>query len=644
MSDKLRLKCLRVRISAEGCNNSWEGIILDCPIARVGHMSQSTTIDLAEPFTHLEPESLDWIGTEIKTCVEYHNHTHPQQGFVPARLVKVDEDKPRLVIPSDDPEFLPIDQQPKYAALTYCWGPPPHSNQQLKTTSSDMAYHMQAIPRDKLPQVAKDAITVTRELGMRYLWIDALCILQDDASDWEHQCTQMDNIYGNAYVTICSASSANCEEGFVFKKDKTPAIRMHPIHPVAKPTLFAIYLPFFHHYAAEDLDKAEWHIRGWTFQERMGSSRIVTFGQQNLHFACQDVGRSMGFQQDDLDRGFNMIDRDLLTEGEISLVYEGWNKDVAAEFSRFVMAFAHPTDILPSFAGIATLFHSRLHDTYLAGLWKGDLHRGLVWTSYRRFQGVSLKYLLKQHESPSPYVAPSWSWVAKSGALSGRLHAVYFLPLLSEYVDNTRREIEITDSKVVLKGSNPFGEITNAYVDIRGRVFSPKEELKYVQVGDDEIDARKTLRLGDKYLVDIEPDFAMKETLSCTGSLNIPISFLLVGSTLERPEYRRETHTELRKQKERRAVNPQVPLGNGNGNDQPLELLGQVGSKSDIDSASVGAMELEPEGERLAYGLLIHPAKIPGEYYRVGTFWSELKGVGGLAFFERCEMTTLRLV
>lgn len=183
-----------------------------------------------------------------------------------------------------------------------------------------MGYHMQAIAQDKLPQVAKDAIRVKRELGMRYLWIDALCILQDDGSDLDYQCTQIDNIYGNAYVTICSASSANCEEGFVFKKDKTPAIRMRPIHPDVNPTLFAIYLPFFHHYAPEDINKAEWHARGWTFQERMGSSRIVTFGQQNLHFACQNVGHSMGFQRDDLNRGFNMIDRDLLTDGETSLV------------------------------------------------------------------------------------------------------------------------------------------------------------------------------------------------------------------------------------------------------------------------------------------------------------------------------------
>jgi len=159
---------------------------------------------------------------------------------MPDRLIKVDEVEPRLAITCDDPEFLSIDQQPKYAALTYCWGPPPHSYQQLKTTRSNMGYHMQAIPQDKLPQVVKDAIRVTRELGIRYLWKDALCILQDDGSDRDYQCTQMDNIYGNAYVTICSASSANCEEGFVFKKDKTPAIRMRPIHPDVNPTLFAI--------------------------------------------------------------------------------------------------------------------------------------------------------------------------------------------------------------------------------------------------------------------------------------------------------------------------------------------------------------------------------------------------------------------
>jgi len=234
--------------------------------------------------------------------------------------------------------------------------------------------------------------------------------------------------------------------------------------------------------------------------------------------------------------------------------------------------------------------------------------------------------------------------VAKSGALSGRLNAVYFLPLLSEYVDNIQGEVEITNARVVLKGSNPFGEITNAYLDIRGRVFSPKEELKYVKVADDELDSRRTLRVGDQYFVDIEPDFAVKEALSCIGSLNIPISFLLVGSTLEGPEYRRETHTELKKQKEREVDNSQAPLGNGNEDGQPSGLLSQTGSNSDIKSAKVGTTELETEGKRLAYGLLIYPAKRPGEYYRVGTFMSEFEGTGGLTFFKKCEMRTLRLV
>ncbi|KAJ4127148.1 hypothetical protein NW768_008775 [Fusarium equiseti] len=624
-------------------NNSRE-FTLDCPITGVGSIPPSTTIDFAEPFTHLEPKSRDWIHNEIKTCVRQHNHPHPQKGFVPDRLIKVDEVEPRLVITTDDPEFISIDQQPIYAALTYCWGPPPHSDQQLKTTSSNMGDHMQAIPQHKLPQVAKDAIAVTRELGISYLWIDALCILQDFGSDWNHQCTQMDNIYGNAYMTICSASSANCEEGFIFKKDKTRPIRIHSFEPDDKPIFFAIYLPFFQNHAAEDFDGAEWYERGWTFQERMGSSRIVTFGKQNLHFACQHTSHSMGYQRDDLGRGFKMIHRDLLTDGDVSLVYEGWDNDVAAEFSRFGMAFAHPTDILPSFAGIASLFQRRLQDTYLAGLWKKDLHRGLVWTTYRKFQEVSFTDLLIQLQSPSPYVAPSWSWVAKSWVLSGRLNAVYFLPLLSEYVDNIQGEVEITDARIVLKGSNPFGEIINACLDIRGRVFSPKEELEYVQVGDDELDFRQTLRLGDRCIVDIEPDFAVKETLSCSGSFNISISFLLVGSTLKMPGYRRETHTELKKQKERKFDNLQPPATNGDKDGQPPGLLSQTGSNGDVDSAEAGAPELETEGGRLAYGLLIYPAKRQGEYYRVGTFISEPEGTGGLAFFKNCEMIPLRLV
>lgn len=587
-----------------------DDIHYDCPIASTTAHPQGSPIGLESPPAHLDPKPLAWMESQIDSCVA-HNHTPAQRNFVPDRLIRVDQGKLSLILTRDSSNSQfhqgPSTELPYYAALTYCWGPPPHSDRQLKTKQANLSDHLKEIPEDKLPQAIKDAVLVTRALSIPYLWIDALCILQDVGSDWADQCTQMDNIYGNAYVTISAAVSENCEEGFIARKDVI-TVPFHLRDVSVPPVPIAIYFPSYQNTTAEDIAGATWVGRGWTFQERIASTRMLMFGKRNVHFQCRNGCFSMSKYQ--LEYPFNMVNRDLLNEGDVALIYEEWTTEIAMEFSAYGLEFTRGTDILPSIAGLATLFSHRLRDDYLAGLWKKDLHRCLNWDLHRSDRLMRYKDLLDGLQHPATYIAPSWSWASRSGLI---MFAVY----RTVYIMNARSECDVLEAVVQLKGTSASGEVTGGYLDISAKLYTGSQQLVYQEMDDGPGIARQTLHLGDQYLVDIETDCVLGdlfEERDGKSELNVPISFLLIGSTIE----------EERNQ--------------GKGGQDEFEGL-RKGSGEDGGGSENGA-----EPDRMAYGLLIHPAEKPGEFVRLGTFKSQCSQLGGLGFFEGCETKTVRLI
>ncbi|UPL01827.1 hypothetical protein LCI18_012761 [Fusarium solani-melongenae] len=588
-----------------------DDIYCDCPIASTIAHPQGSPIGLESPLTHLDPKPLAWMESMINSCVA-HNHTRAQRNFVPDRLIRVDQGKLSLVLTKDSSNSQfhqdPSTELPYYAALTYCWGPPPHSDRQLKTKRANLSDHLKEIPEDKLPLAIKEAILVTRALSIPYIWVDALCILQDVDSDWAYQCTQMDNIYGNAHVTISATVSKNCEEGFIARKDMI-TVPFQLRDDTVPPMPIAIYFPSYHSTTAEDIAAATWVNRGWTFQERMASTRMVMFGKSNVHFQCRDDCFSMSKYQ--VDYHFNVVNRDLLNEDDVALIYEEWASEIASEFSAYRLEFTRGTDVLPSIAGLATLFSHRLRDDYLAGLWKKDLYRCLKWDMHRSDRLTGYKGLLDELQHPAPYLAPSWSWASRSGLV---MFPVYW----EVHIRNARSECAVLEAVIQLKGTSAFGEVTGGYLDISAKLYTGSRQLVYQEIDDGLGISRQTLHLRDQYLVDIETDCIpgdLFEERDGKSELTVPISFLLIGSTI----------TEERNQ-------------GGRGQDEP-EGLRKWSSTDDRGGSEDGV-----EPGRMAYGLLIHPAERPGEFVRVGTFQSECSQLGGLGFFEGCETKTVRLI
>lgn len=100
----------------------------------------------------------------------------------------------------------------RYNCLSHCWG----TQQPLKTTQQNYSQHLASISWDTIPKTFQDAIQLTRDLGVRYLWIDSLCIIQNNAEDWDRESANMCNIYGNSHLTIAVTPSRDCQGGLKY--------------------------------------------------------------------------------------------------------------------------------------------------------------------------------------------------------------------------------------------------------------------------------------------------------------------------------------------------------------------------------------------------------------------------------------------
>jgi hypothetical protein len=140
----------------------------------------------------------------LRQCTESHEPCSKHQGeetFLPTRLIDIGPGndaaplQPRLVMSSS------LYQKTPYFALSYCWGTNRGKTVQ-KTTRDNLPLHLEIIETTNLSKTYISAMEVIRKLGYRHIWIDALCIIQDDRSDFEVECSQMNQIYSRAYCTI----------------------------------------------------------------------------------------------------------------------------------------------------------------------------------------------------------------------------------------------------------------------------------------------------------------------------------------------------------------------------------------------------------------------------------------------------------
>lgn len=168
----------------------------------------------------------------------------------------------------------------RYTALSHCWGNITES-EKFRAKKGNMAEISREINHNRLPRTFRHAIKVTRELGVRYLWIDSICIIQDDPEDWATESHKMETVFSSAYCTIAASSARSSVDGFL-KKGRVPRSCVIHRSPAAGTLFLAPSIDDFQ----KDVEESILNTRGWVFQERALSRRTIFFTSNQVYWEC----------------------------------------------------------------------------------------------------------------------------------------------------------------------------------------------------------------------------------------------------------------------------------------------------------------------------------------------------------------------
>jgi hypothetical protein len=268
-----------------------------------------------------------------------------------------------------------------------------------------------------------DAVIVTRNLKLRYLWIDALCIIQDDAEDWEREALSMSEVYAQSYITLAATSSADSDGGLFFTRPTGPTAQLLWTFPDGSPperVNFRIGNPKRY---TSLVEKGPLNKRSWALQERYLSCRVVHFTTDRLYWECDKTTLEEGLNLpvSSYHSTMSSVRTAILHNIEISQFDTSWREIVQIYTTTHLK---YKTDRLPALAGLAKMWARTSIDRYVAGCWQKYLLFHLLWTSE-----VHCKYAaMLQH--------PSWSWISFDGAVHfhGLMEPSSVVPLVSDLV------------------------------------------------------------------------------------------------------------------------------------------------------------------------------------------------------------------
>ncbi|KAM7199009.1 Heterokaryon incompatibility protein (HET) domain containing protein [Rhypophila sp. PSN 637] len=354
--------------------------------------------------------------------------------------------------------------QGRYITLSYRWGDP--SKMPIKLTQDTLERLRNGISVDSLPRTFQDAVTVTRNLGYRYLWIDSLCILQDSVEDWQKAVIEMPDIYNHAELNICGPAAADCTAGFLHDRKLSPESKaVHVSWRISqgrsRQTLRLIYRGYLPDSGEPPHSEPNSALatRGWILQERLLSQRMLYFGSRNMYWECNTYSsyETLHFPLSNESKLRNEVAKmsfNKPSSGGPNAPTFGWRwtwYEMLGTYSTMDLSFQ--TDKLVAISAMAQRFSGVLQDEYLAGLWRSELFKGLSWdVNPMQPQKHALPKPPTAH-SPSPYIAPSWSW-ASSTMKTDHHNAT------RTWVHNPGETAEIVAIAVTpVSNDNPYGSI-----------------------------------------------------------------------------------------------------------------------------------------------------------------------------------------
>jgi hypothetical protein len=522
----------------------------------------------------------------LRTCLHEHKECSPLRAHaspLPTRVIDVgDEDSyPRLVTSNGKTE--------PWIALSYCWG----GDSQFVFNDRTMHDLHRGIPLDSFPATLRDSVVITRTLGIKYIWIDALCIKQDSTEDWVREAAKMREVYSGAILTIVDANSPSTHSGiFSQRKPGKRATLEWRDSTNSRPN--KVQLRPGSELWDHALSSSPLMSRGWTLQEGLLSPRTISYGAQQMIWECpcyqaDEGGRITQATEDYRSKGFiqnliriqntekikpqsfleKLVVRSSKPEKwwksyDIADPYDKWN-DIAEQF--MCRSLTKDFDALPALSGLARVFQHVLNDEYCAGLWKKDILSTLMWNRSPRYPAdLSTRFDLAR---PSDYLAPSWSWTSILGKQSSMSNSWQTREALQVSAHSVTKIVSL---RTFPKDEDPFGQVTGGELVLHTR-FGKIEHLPPVYSIDHEFhnDTPKSvtgsafqelvytnMRVVDSMVYEFfqkhspceNQEFGAVELVrweQAPGSRVPGIDLLLVESTGQGSSYRRIAQLSLRK-------------------------------------------------------------------------------------------------
>lgn len=401
-----------------------------------------------------------------------------------------------------EPNMVRLTSKPrrpsKYAALSHSWG---ESKQRLKqvpkTKKDNIRSREQGIAWSELTKTFQDAVLIARRLGLDYLWIDALCIIQDFGDDWAMEASRMAAIYGNAHVVI-SATRSETGDGDCFA-DRPSSFCVSTTSSRGTGTSFVHVRERPPH---RDLDNGKSSYsartplldRAWIYQERLLAKRVVHYMEHEIMWECRQCVWCECKGHNDRNFKFNLATL-LHDHDNIPQRYLEWSLIVNRYTARSLFADA---DRLPALSGIAGRFHLPGMGRYLAGIWEKSMPESLAWGASRGGTGA------REMRRPQEYRAPSWSWASVEAAFG------MYLP---DEEDRPGYMCRVVAAECILKGPDPYGQIVAGYLVLSGLSFTVTLKYGYENLRLNQIPPKYVLHLEDK-VFDLDEDVPLDDPSS----------------------------------------------------------------------------------------------------------------------------------
>ncbi|KAH7357594.1 heterokaryon incompatibility protein-domain-containing protein [Pyrenochaeta sp. MPI-SDFR-AT-0127] len=442
-----------IKVSLDG--EKWKNEVLEI-YAGSASRSPWPTLGTAHhiPVNSGSDETFDFIRRCIQGCIANPKHTAcrflcKSSISSPKRLLDVGRaSSPIRLIDTQGKSF-------QYVALSHCWG----SATQLRATKSNWTKLAVNISFNALPPLFQDAIIITRQLGLRYIWIDSLCIIQDSLRDWETESSKMGSIYQNSYITISATNSGDGSAKCLSERRKPVKI---PYENTTKKEFALRARKILDHHPTSSPGGGPARpvgpltFRAWALQEHVLSTRILHYTATELLFECKTSYRCECMPERKAYPTTPSLIPKAVASKKVDAVWQAWQR-IVEQYS--VRELTVPGDKLPAISGIASKIRKATHSDYLAGLWKGNLASDLLWHATPPTSVIAGNFVL------DTWRAPSFSWASLDA------------PITYTVLDEEEREtfapmITLLASKIVARGLNPLGTISEGSLTVRGSTIS----------------------------------------------------------------------------------------------------------------------------------------------------------------------------